>query len=458
MINQKTNVDQEKNETDDELNFSIFSSNILAKITEEIPYISTNQVFSYENRTQIASDQCLFHVCKSLACFADDKEMNLAMNLLKIAIHVSATSEVLSTEIILHSFMAQNDKDPSILGTQYLDEIRAVLSKLIGNSQYHPIYNSHNGLVISQIGMLVFEYYQKMKAEILVLYQDERMKPILEIFMQFRTLLNYEGQNLEMDWIFAAIINLRKLINILQEDGEIIYKDEKSGQKIEKIHLLIKKMQDYHELNKSNKRYTITDHTNIGREIIQAFSWLFEFYIQNFRTQAYHVTREISDSPFPLMKKMILENWNDFDWDIIYFQNENAFSPIKINMPVSHLTIEKNVLKYLLSSKKEIVNDLPTGEIKAELKPHSELKIREEENLILREKLRKKLPDFWQKTDFDMAQTPDPIQLLRRLTVIHELCYLKHYASGEEEIPVSSKKLHIKHYGARKILQLQGSE
>ena len=121
-------------------------------------------------------------------------------------------------------------------------DLRNVLAKLIGKSENNAIQRTHTGLVITQIGMLVFEYFQKMKAELLVLHQNEKLKPLFEIFLQFRSLMNFEGQNLEIDWIYSAIMHLRRLIKIFEATGDLMYQDEVGIEKIHTYHLEYREM------------------------------------------------------------------------------------------------------------------------------------------------------------------------------------------------------------------------
>jgi len=429
-----------------------FTPELIKEISQQIP-ITSEEIFSSESRSQIAADQTIFYLGKIIGKFIDEKELNIAINLLMVLQEISIYHEIITEEHILQAFFQKKTSRDNI----EIEKIRVkgILKILSGSSIFHPIQKTYSGLIINKIGLLLLDYYQKMKSELLIIFKNEKLGPLFEIYLNFRTLMNFEGQNLQVDWIHAALINLRRMKEHIEKVGEIFHEDLESSKEIENIQRILEEIQKYQKLNLYSKKFTIKDHHRFAEEIMETIGWLVRFFRRDHKFHMFKSKDQVFGSPFNEMSNHIINNWDKFNWDEIYFTNSHSFIPVKMIKTIGVQILESVILKYLLKSTKEQVKDLPIGappELSKRIQ--SDIKVKDEEFLTLRDEIKKKLYNFVGKTDFELSNHHDLLHLLRRLSITHELCFLKHFEINKEIEWKNDKLLNITRYSARKINKL----
>ena len=180
-------------------NYRIFSKKILRELSEILPNVSFNEIMGHEDMDQKAADRYIYQIGLSFSLLANPEEMNTAMQILGAIESNSLKNIGFTPETLFQKY----SKDFQI---DSFELFKIILKKIIGSSSFSLLQDTYQGIQLTQFGSFVFEYYRKLKAEMLVLQKSKDFKELFSFLMGFRTLMvydNFRGERLIWKSLFT---------------------------------------------------------------------------------------------------------------------------------------------------------------------------------------------------------------------------------------------------------------
>lgn len=409
---------EEKKQEQNDNKPKVYSENVLNELAKLIPEITFDEIMNSENYDQKTSDRYIFNFACSLGSLDNDEELNVAMKIVSILEMFGYEDNNWSVERIYQKYFG-------LYGEYEFNRFKEIIKKIIGVSNFSLIQRSYNGLSLSQFGSFVFDYYRKLKAELLVIQKNKELRDLYQFLMSFRSYLNYNGLNMDVNPIYMQARLLKKAIESIKEKGDSIYEDEQFGDKINAVHKLIDDLLDLQQTIMQDSIFNIQDHMKIISQLISSIGDIITLITR--KTNLIFDGGLISSSfnPYPIIERYILENWEEIPWENLFLKSEENATPTQILLSFSDVIIEDSIRSYLLSKPlEEEISDLPDKpfhEIQEISK--EEMKVRQEEYQRTKDEVLELISTQNFEFDYYVFRDMDISKFFKKMIGFYTLCF-----------------------------------
>jgi hypothetical protein len=447
---QITPVEEESKISEDKKSTSqIFSPKIIEDLAQLIPSVTFDEIMHCSNYDQRAADRSIYQIGVSFGNFRDPEELNLAMQIISVIIPISLSETGLTKENIYQEYCKNYMK------IEY-DTFLEILSKLIGRSTYSALQNTYQGIILTDFGTFLFEYYKKLKAEMMAIQKYGKMRGIFSFLMGFRTMMNYDYFNMDVNPFYAQIRALKQAIKEMREEGESLFSDNAFSLKIESIHNLIDELLTSQEIYMQDHSYSIQDHSLLLTELFRSISDILNIYSKKIDFSFDGVLINRLNNPAPLIERYILENWNQINWKNLFYGTNDTAGPTRIVIPFGKKIIERAIVQNLITKPMEELSDLPKDQPAIISKITIEdLKIRKEEVQKIKNQIWTQIQENIYDLDYEVIQDKDILSFFRKMIGFYTLAFERKIHVEDKIQKISDLKRNVKSFTARKFKLLK---
>ena len=425
-------------------NYRIFSKKILRELSEILPNVSFNEIMGHEDMDQKAADRYIYQIGLSFSLLANPEEMNTAMQILGAIESNSLKNIGFTPETLFQKY----SKDFQI---DSFELFKIILKKIIGSSSFSLLQDTYQGIQLTQFGSFVFEYYRKLKAEMLVLQKSKDFKELFSFLMGFRTLMVYDNFDLDVNPIFAQIRSLREALRNLKEKGDLIFLDEDFKDKLKTIHDLIDELLHIQQSFMQDHTYNIQDHMALLGALFHSIKEILFLRSRKIDISFSDSLLVPFENPIPIIERFIIENWEAIEWGELFYINEECGLPSQFLLSFSEDFIEDVIRNYLLSKPVDGISDLPEeSPVDIKFVDEGELIIREHEIKTLKEQIWEIINDYDYELDYDVFKNKDFPLFSRKMMAFYSLAFDKKTHLEENLIEINDPQNLINSFTARK--------
>lgn len=422
----------------------LFSEKILQELSEILPNVSFSEIMGYEDMDQKAADRYIYQIGLIFSQLANPEEMNIAMQIMSVIESNSLINTGFTPETLFQKFSKE-------FQVESFESFKIILKKIIGSSSFSLLQDTYQGILLTQFGSFVFEYYRKLKAEMLVLQKSKDFKEFFSFLMGFRTLMVYDNFDLDVNPIFAQIRSLRKALQNLKEKGDLIFLDEDFKDKLNTIHDLIDELLHIQQSFMQDHTYNIQDHMALLGALFHSIKEI--LFLRSRKIDlSFNDSLLISfENPIPIIERFIIENWDKIEWDEFFYSNEECAHPSQFLLSFNEDFIEDVIRYYLLSKPIEQISDLPEeGPVDITFVDEEELIIREHEIKTLKAQIWEAINANEYEMDYEVFKNKDFPLFSKKMMAFYSLAFDKKTHLEEDIIKISDPQNFINSFTARK--------
>ena len=422
----------------------LFSEKILQELSEILPNVSFSEIMGYEDMDQKAADRYIYQIGLSFSQLANPEEMNIAMQIMSVIESNSLINTGFTPETLFQKFSKE-------FQVESFESFKIILKKIIGSSSFSLLQDTYQGILLTQFGSFVFEYYRKLKAEMLVLQKSKDFKEFFSFLMGFRTLMVYDNFDLDVNPIFAQIRSLRKALQNLKEKGDLIFLDEDFKDKLKTIHDLIDELLHIQQSFMQDHTYNIQDHMALLGALFHSIKEILFLRSRKIDLSFNDSLLVSFENPIPIIERFIIENWDKIEWDEFFYSNEECAHPSQFLLSFNEDFIEDVIRYYLLSKPIEQISDLPEeGPVDITFVDEEELIIREHEIKTLKAQIWEAINANEYEMDYEVFKNKDFPLFSKKMMAFYSLAFDKKTHLEEDIIKISDPQNFINSFTARK--------
>ena len=422
----------------------LFSEKILKELSEILPNVSFSEIMGYNDMDQKAADRYIYEIGLRFSQLANPEELNISMQIMSIIESNSLSNTGFTPEMLFQKYSNEFQIDS-------FESFKTILKKIIGSSSFSLLEDTYQGIQLTQFGSFVFEYYRKLKAEMLVLQKSKDFKEFFSFLMGFRTIMIYDNFDLNVNPIFSQIRSLREALRNLKEKGDLIFLDKDFKDKLKTIHDLIDDLLNIQQSFMQYHTYNIQDHMTL-------LGALFNSIKEILFLRSRKIDLSFSDSlivsfedPIPIIERFIIENWDKFELDELFYSNEECGHPSQFLLSFNEDFIEDVIRNYLLSKPIEEISDLPEeGDADIIFVGEEELIIREYEIKSLKEQIWEAINVDDYEFDYIVFKNKDFPLFSKKMMAFYSLAFEKKIHLEEKITKINDPENFINLFTARK--------
>jgi len=325
------------------------------RISSELGKISSAELFSVDTQDQRVADDLILKFVGALSKFSSWEEFNRGIRILQCAIQKFGFDVAISEMVLYEEFCSRFSR------IEY-DEFKSVLDKMRSRSSVSLFRIHLNGLYLTDISFFVYEYYQRMKAEILSSMKTGDNKNISRLFMFFRNYIINNADGIETDWLFGARYLLDAVLRDFSSRGEsFLYSDNFYAQ-LNKLHDLIDQIIDFERNSGQGHLYSIQTYTEIQQRLQEAIHSILSFSGARLKGIFSSPDVILRRNPFPEVEKKVIECLDGNIIEDLFFKDPGSAWPVQLLMGFGRKTLESNILALVSESPRGYIRDLPTEE------------------------------------------------------------------------------------------------
>jgi len=421
----------------------------LSKETQEslrklIPNISISEVMSCESQESKAADKMLLSFGRSLGKFSSQEDLNTAMKiLLQIGMKRSLEGEQ-SKFSIYESYC----KDVESISWEKFEDL---LSKLTGKSMLSPINNIGDILKLTSMGKFLLHTYQKLKLETIAMKRYGVFEDLFVMVEMIRSFISFEQYGLEINWIYGLLNGLKDFVENLKRDRNAILEDPEIDIKVKEIHKLIDQILEFQQKDElGDSSLTIQHHVQITTNIFDAVLQLLNLASAKYDFKLAKSQGGLSETPFLKLQDYIISNFEEEDWQTLFFNCNTCGVPVQYPMRINKYYIKRalvNVLRKVEDTEYEALPEVPSSII--EEKSFIENMIEKSDLIPLKEELLEKAITLHPEKDYQVVKHKNPRIFLENLLMFYTLSFENKIDIESIVHLIQDSERHIENFTAR---------